>query len=181
MSNWIDYYKDESALVKKCLSTNGSKLPSPPGFTEKEYKLIREGKLKEGTKQVKTKQQIEEVKRLKRKKLWEAAIAPTKNIPMNAIMMYMTPNSIQVISIMMTTMLFFNSLKEIIGVNKKFENAELDSSWDLFVLKAIYVSCCSGNLLVGLWKLNAMGLIPNRSGDWISWEPRLFAAETAVI
>ncbi|VEU24330.1 DEKNAAC105535 [Brettanomyces naardenensis] len=81
----------------------------------------------------------------------------------------------------MTVMLFFNSLKDILSVNKKFENAELESQYDRLVMKGVYVLCCSGNLLIGLWKLNAMGLIPNKSGDWLSWETTLAAVQDVVL
>ncbi|QPG76052.1 hypothetical protein FOA43_003438 [Brettanomyces nanus] len=129
----------------------------------------------------KHKQKDEALESLKMKKLWEMAIQPSKNIPMNAIMMYMTPNSIQIISIMMMVMLFVGSLKDIFAVQKKFKNAQVNSRYDFFVLKGIYVLCCSGNLLVGLWKLNAMGLIPNQSSDWLTWETKLGNDQTVVL
>lgn len=46
-----------------------------------------------------------EMNTLKLKKAWEIALAPAKQIPMQAIMMYMSGNSLQIFSIMMVYML----------------------------------------------------------------------------
>ena len=43
---------------------------------------------------------------LKLKKAWEIALAPAKQLPMQAIMMYMSGNSLQIFSIMMVYMLW---------------------------------------------------------------------------
>ncbi|VEU24331.1 DEKNAAC105647, partial [Brettanomyces naardenensis] len=94
MSNWIDYYKSEDSAVKRLTGKQGpSKLPSPPGYNEQNYKLVREGRLIADNARLanKNKQKDEELERLKRSKLWEMVIQPTKSIPMNAIMMWMTP------------------------------------------------------------------------------------------
>ncbi|KAF4943920.1 hypothetical protein F66182_18700, partial [Fusarium sp. NRRL 66182] len=67
---------------------------NPPGFTTKAT-----GKQHE-TKSVVDRKPIE-TDTLKLKKAWEVALAPSKQIPMNAIMMYMSGNSLQIFSIMM--------------------------------------------------------------------------------
>lgn len=43
---------------------------------------------------------------LKLKKAWEVALAPAKQIPMQAIMMYMSGNSLQIFSIFMVYNLY---------------------------------------------------------------------------
>ena len=55
----------------------------------------------------------ENIVRLKIKKAWDLALAPAKSIPMNGFMMYMSGNSIQIFSIMITVMLFWNSLNAV--------------------------------------------------------------------
>ena len=50
----------------------------------------------------------EEMESLKLKKAWEVALAPVKQLPMTAIMMYMSGNSLQIFSIMMVFMAFKN-------------------------------------------------------------------------
>ena len=43
---------------------------------------------------------------LKLKKAWEVALGPAKQLPMQAIMGYMSGNSLQIFSIMMVFMLY---------------------------------------------------------------------------
>jgi ER membrane protein complex subunit 4 len=47
----------------------------------------------------------EETETLKLKKAWEVALGPAKQLPMQAIMGYMSGNSLQIFSIMMVFML----------------------------------------------------------------------------
>ena len=70
----------------------------------------------------------EETDTLKLKKSWELALAPAKQLPMNAIMMYMSGNSLQIFSIMMVWMLFMNPLKGLLGINAAFERFETDGN-----------------------------------------------------
>lgn len=180
--SWISYYKTEDDVVEKLsVKTRKEKLPPPSGYDEQIYKLQSEGKLKKSTKLGKKNEKNDELDVLKRKKLWELAIKPAKSIPMNALMMYMSPNSIQIISIMMTVMLFFNSLKDIFFVNRVFENAEAESTYDMLVMKTIYVIACSGNLILGTWKLNSMGLIPNKTSDWLGWESAILSQQNVAL
>ena len=180
--NWINYYKTEDEVVEKFSGkVNIEKLPFPPGYDEQIYRLQSEGKLKKSLKSHKKAESKEELERLKRKKIWELAIKPVKSVPMNALMMYMSPNSIQIISIMMTVTLFFNSLRDILSVNRAFANTEAESDYDMFVMKTVYVISCSGNLLLGIWKLNSLGLIPNRTSDWLGWESTILSQQSVAL
>jgi hypothetical protein len=53
----------------------------------------------------------EETQTLKIKKAWEIALGPAKQLPMQAIMGYMSGNSLQIFSIMMVFMLWVYFLK----------------------------------------------------------------------
>ena len=64
---------------------------------------------------------IETVHNLKIKKAWEVSLSGVKSIPMNMFMLYMSGNSIQIFSILITVMLFWNSFKAIMDVNQVFE------------------------------------------------------------
>ncbi len=80
---------------------------------------------------------------------------------MNAIMMYMSGNSLQIFSIMMVFMLFKGPIQGLINTNSvfaKFESETLRSKM-LFV-KAVYVLMQFVLLALGVWKVNAMGLLP---------------------
>lgn len=98
---------------------------------------------------------------LKLKKAWEVALAPIKSLPMTAIMMYMTGNTLQIFSIMMVFMAFKNPLVGLVGTNQAFERFETESNKAKMVqVKLAYVAMQLVALAVGVWKVNAMGLLP---------------------
>lgn len=80
---------------------------------------------------------------------------------MNAIMMYMSGNSLQIFSIMMVFMLFKGPIQGLIGTNAVFSKLETDSTRSkLVMVKAVYVLVQLGLLAMGVFKVNAMGLLP---------------------
>ena len=98
---------------------------------------------------------------LKLKKAWEIALAPSKQIPMNAIMMYMSGNSLQIFSIMMVFMLFKGPIQGLINTNTVFAKFDTEGTrGKLLGVKAIYVVMQLVLLCLGIWKVNAMGLLP---------------------
>lgn len=114
-----------------------------------------------------------ELDELKVKKAWEIATSPAKNIPMNLIMSYMTGNSMQIIPITMALMLLWNPLSSIFTETSVAFNGLLNerTSSKLVLPKVVFVICQMLNMAIGIWKLNQMGLIPNKEADWISWKP----------
>lgn len=103
----------------------------------------------------------EEMDTLKLKKAWEVALAPIKALPMTAIMMYMSGNSLQIFSIMMVFMAFKNPLMGLVNTNQAFERFQNESiSGQMIQVKLVYVACQLVALAVGVWKVNAMGLLP---------------------
>lgn len=192
--SWLDIYKNENEIVQKYLNNKSMKLKQPVGFTDNTYDDIDNGLFKPikhtelKSQQLKVKQnkiQNLELKQFKKKKMWELAISPAKSIFMNVAMSYMSPNDIQVIPIMMLFMLFINTFKEIFMVNTKFKQLDQSISsdidtYDINIMKFIYILSSCGNLVVGLWKLNSMGLIPNKSSDWLGWESPLESNEIFV-
>jgi ER membrane protein complex subunit 4 len=101
----------------------------------------------------------DEMETLKLKKAWEVALAPVKSLPMTGIMMYMSGNSLQIFSVMMVFMAFKNPLMGLLNTNQAFEKFE-SLSGQLLQVKAVYVACQLVALAVGVWKINAMGLLP---------------------
>ena len=98
---------------------------------------------------------------LKLKKAWELAIAPAKSLPMNAIGMYMSGNSLQIFSIMMVFMLFKTPITAILNMNPtfaRFETPEIKTQ--LLGVKAVFVAMNLLALGLGVWKVNGMGLLP---------------------
>lgn len=98
---------------------------------------------------------------LKLKKAWEVALAPVKGLPMTGIMMYMSGNSLQIFSIMMVFMAFKNPLMGLISTNQAFERFQTESnSAQMLQVKLVYVAMQLLALALGVWKINAMGLLP---------------------
>jgi hypothetical protein len=98
---------------------------------------------------------------LKLKKAWEVALAPVKQLPMTAIMMYMSGNSLQIFSIMMVVMAFKNPLVGLMATNQAFEKFETEGTkQNILMVKAVYVAMQILALALGVWKVNGMGLLP---------------------
>ena len=95
------------------------------------------------------------------KKAWEVALAPAKTIPMNAFMMYMSGNSLQIFSIMMVFMLFKTPLTGLMQTNAQLARFQTERNKGHFwVVKATYVLMNLVALALGVWKVNGMGLLP---------------------
>jgi hypothetical protein len=98
---------------------------------------------------------------LKLKKAWEVALAPVKQLPMTAIMMYMSGSSLQMFSIMMVAMAFKNPIMGLMATQQAFEKFESEGTRDkLLLVKAVYVAMQILALALGVWKVNGMGLLP---------------------
>jgi hypothetical protein len=137
---------------------NGT-FPDPPGFTS----TTALQKNTKGGKAVTPRAQPspEVMETLKLKKAWEVAIAPAKQLPMNAIGMYMSGNSLQMFSIMMVFMLFKAPFQALMNINQTFARFETDSKkQEMLMVKAAFVGCNLLALALGTWKVNQMGLLP---------------------
>ncbi|KAI5463447.1 hypothetical protein BGZ63DRAFT_353977 [Mariannaea sp. PMI_226] len=123
----------------------------------------------------------EEMDTLKLKKAWEVALAPVKALPMTAIMMYMSGNSLQIFSIMMVFMAFKNPLMGLMSTNQAFERFHTENnSAQMLQVKFVYVAMQLVALGVGVWKVNGMGLLPTTRSDWLMWEAQREPLEHAV-
>lgn len=80
---------------------------------------------------------------------------------MNAIMMYMSGNSLQIFSIMMVFMLFKNPIQGLLQTNSVFARFETEGTRKtLWMVKLMYVAMNLVALALGIWKVNGMGLLP---------------------
>ncbi|KAI4108232.1 MAG: hypothetical protein L6R37_001105 [Teloschistes peruensis] len=123
----------------------------------------------------------EETDILKVKKSWEVALAPAKQLPMNAIMMYMSGNSLQIFSIMMVFMLFKNPIQGLLQTNQAFVRYETPrTKGKMWLVKAVYVLMNLVALALGVWKVNGMGLLPTTRSDWLAWETQREPLERAI-
>ena len=130
----------------------------------------------------------EETETLKLKKAWEVALGPAKQLPMQAIMGYMSGNSLQIFSIMMVFMLlvcvlpraiiqanvqcsFKNPIQAIAQTNAQFTRFEsAGNRTQMIGVKALYVLMQCLLLALGVYKVNSMGLLPTTRSDWLAWE-----------
>ncbi|KAH9464894.1 hypothetical protein MJO28_001400 [Puccinia striiformis f. sp. tritici] len=138
----------------------------------------------------KTQQEEIELNKLRQKKAWDLALAPAKQVPMQGFMMWMSGSGVQIFSVMMVYMLIKGAITASISVNQTFKPFEstipstpspsstkkpLTKSTkpkSLVPQKLTFVACQSLLLILGLWKVNGMGLLPTRSSDWIMYELR---------
>jgi len=146
---------------------NAGSIPDPPGYSTSKSLTGKQKSQATGRKAPTP----EETATLKLKKAWEIALAPAKQLPMQAIMGYMSGNSLQIFSIMMVFMLFKNPIQAITQTNQafsKFESPETRSQ--MLGVKALYVLMQCLLLALGVYKVNSMGLLPTTRSDWLAWE-----------
>ena len=94
---------------------------------------------------------------------------------MNAIMMYMSGNSLQIFSIMMVFMLFKGPIQGLINTNTVFAKFDTEGTRaKLLGVKAIYVVMQLVLLCLGVWKVNAMGLLPYVLSAFLPYEGLCF-------
>lgn len=114
----------------------------------------------------------EEREVLQVKKAWEIAIAPLKSLPMSAIMTWFSGSSIQIFSVMMTGTLFWSPIKVLFGHPfTVFANLDTPGTHDrLLMPKVVFVVGQLLSILLGVVKLQYMGLLPTTTSDWLAWE-----------
>ncbi|CAN8102552.1 unnamed protein product [Discula destructiva] len=158
-------------------------IPDPPGFPFHASGSSKKKDVSNNAKMQPRKQATpEEMDVLKLKKAWEVALAPVKSLPMTAIMMYMTGNTLQIFSIMMVFMAFKNPIVGLIGTSQAFEKFETDANkGKMLQVKLAYVAMQLVALAVGIYKVNAMGLLPTTRSDWLAWEAQRDPLESAVV
>lgn len=145
---------------------NSTAFADPPGFTptttQQQQQQVKGSKTgSKAAAPARTKPTEEETSTLKLKKAWEVALAPAKQLPMNAIGMYMSGNSLQMFSIMMVFMLFKAPVQALLNINQTFARFETEGKkQELLMVKLAFVACNMLALALGTWKVNAMGLLP---------------------
>ncbi|KAF9099597.1 hypothetical protein BGX23_000640 [Mortierella sp. AD031] len=113
---------------------------------------------------------------LKVKKAWDTALAPGKQLPMQAFMLWMSGNSVQIFSVAITAMLMFSPIKALMSMSQVFERYETPSpvkvsfmDSKLALPKATFVALQLLTILFGMYKLDAMGLLPTSHSDWLAF------------
>mmetsp|Transcript_12414 Transcript_12414/g.18299 ORF Transcript_12414/g.18299 Transcript_12414/m.18299 type:complete len:179 (-) Transcript_12414:4-540(-) len=107
-------------------------------------------------------------KELMQKRAMEMAMAPGKNLAMQAFMMWMSGAHINIFSILMTGMALFNPAKAILSVNQTFAKLD-DGKVDLLIPKIVFILVNLAGIGTGVYKCGTMGLLPVTSADWTSY------------
>nr|GFA99714.1 ER membrane protein complex subunit 4-like [Tanacetum cinerariifolium] len=136
-------------------------IPDPPGFTrasqdQDDSAMSRQKKDAEAN--------------WKSQKAWEVAQAPFKNLLMMGFMMWMAGSTVHLFSIGITFSALWQPLSALQGVGKVFEPYK-DSKVDLLAPKLLFIALNLGGMLLGVWKLNTLGLLPTHASDWVSSLP----------
>ncbi len=91
------------------------------------------------------------------------ASKPGQQVLMNAFMMYMSGNTLNIFSISTTSMAIISPLTSIIQVESVFGKLE---EVDTQMAKLIYVALNLVWLAMGMYKMSSMRLLPTTSADW---------------
>ena len=107
------------------------------------------------------------------KKAWDLSLSPLKALPMQLVMSYFSGSSIQIFSIMMTGSLFMSPIKQLASAAPLggFDALDTPSTHDRLTLpKIVFVVGQLLTILLGVVKLQYMGLLPTTKSDWLAWE-----------
>eukprot|EP01117_Protostelium_nocturnum_P005938 TRINITY_DN2136_c0_g1_i1.p1 TRINITY_DN2136_c0_g1~~TRINITY_DN2136_c0_g1_i1.p1 ORF type:complete len:167 (-),score=59.03 TRINITY_DN2136_c0_g1_i1:38-538(-) len=107
---------------------------------------------------------------LKFKKAWEVAKSPSKSIFMSLFMAWMSGNSVNIFSIMITLYSFINPVKAILSLNSVFNRFE-DPANSLLLAKLLYVAINMVTVIIAVYKFTVLGLLPTTASDWSSYLP----------
>ncbi|KAF1785101.1 Protein of unknown function DUF1077, TMEM85 [Phytophthora cactorum] len=115
---------------------------------------------------------------LKKKRAMEIGMAPFKSLLQTGFMMWMSGNSINIFSIMITGMIVMNTAKSLFNMNNAFASVN-DGVIDLTQPKAVYMAGSLVGAAMGVYKCSNMGLLPTTSADWTWLLPIKQAVETS--
>mmetsp|Transcript_15614 Transcript_15614/g.21583 ORF Transcript_15614/g.21583 Transcript_15614/m.21583 type:complete len:168 (+) Transcript_15614:189-692(+) len=104
---------------------------------------------------------------LKQKKVWELAKSPVKNIGMMTFMMWMSGNTVQLFSIMITFTGLAQPLKAIMSSGQMFERFA-DKNTEVLLPRMLFCAMQLFGFAVALYKLSMLGLLPTHTSDWIT-------------
>jgi ER membrane protein complex subunit 4 len=154
----------------------------PCGFTVlQEYSspksLLKDGKgvqpSSQSTNSLSTEQQEKALAAKRQKMAMSIALQPGQQIAMQAFMMYMSGNQLNMFSINVTSMAIISPLTAIFSIDQTFRKVQHDNTTDegtdiLQIPKLIYLALNLVFLCIGLYKMSSMRLLPTTSADWIS-------------
>ena len=95
------------------------------------------------------------------KQAWAKAKSPAKQIFMSGLMMWLSGSTMSIFTLMMMAMVMINPLTSLFQVQSAFERYESkDNGKALWLPKLAYIGLNLVCVGIGIWKLNALGLLP---------------------
>lgn len=160
--------------ISKCAAPCGYKILqeySSLKSVSKDGKGIQTGA--SSTTSLSAKQQEQALATKRQKMAMSIAVQPGQQIAMQAFMMYMSGNQLNMFSINVTSMAIISPLTAIFSIDQAFRKVQHDTTTDdgndmLQMPKLIYLALNLVFLCVGLYKMSSMRLLPTTSADWIS-------------
>merc|ERR1739838_793854 len=120
---------------------------------------------------------------LRAKRLWDMALGPFKQVPMNLFIMYMSGSSISIFPIMMVVMMMFRPLKTLFSVKQAFKGFETGANGlgvNILGQKLVFILGNLANVALAMYKCHTMGLLPTHASDWLAFADPLQRAEVVV-
>ncbi|KAK6619095.1 hypothetical protein RUM44_003477 [Polyplax serrata] len=152
-------YKWAIDLSTRAKQDKNLELPCPPGYSSAVAQVHTESSKESDT------------SHLLKKKSWEVALGPLKQVPMNLFIMYMAGSSISIFPIMMVGMLIVRPIKALFTIKNTFKMMEGGHASQQ---KFVYILGNIVNIGLAIYKCHSMGLLPSHSSDWLAFvEPPL--------
>ncbi|KAF9307786.1 hypothetical protein BG003_000182 [Podila horticola] len=164
---------DFASTAAQVANDSSKRYADPPGYVGSKDIAAKGQK---GGKTMEVDQELLKVKASGETKAWDVALAPGKQLPMQAFMLWMSGNSVQIFSVAITAMLMFSPIKALVSMSQVFERYETVSpvkvpftESKLALPKVTFIAMQVLTILLGMWKLNAMGLLPTSHSDWLAF------------
>jgi len=149
----------------------GPDLPAPPGYSSNSTSVLNAES---------SRQNEAGAANLKAKRLWDLALGPIKQAPMNLFIMYMSGSQLSMFPIMMVVMMAVRPLKTLFSVNATFKNLDsADGSGGNLFHKAVFVMGNLVNVALAMYKCHSMGMLPTYASDWLAFADPLERVEWA--
>lgn len=111
------------------------------------------------------------------RRLNDLQFGPVKQLPMLALMMWMSGNELNLFSIMITGNAVSSPISMLMNTNATFKVFETDATLtgEIWRAKAVYFLMCLVCLAAGLLKLSWLGLVPTAAADWQDHTPPTYS------
>lgn len=147
-------------------STSSTDLPNPPGYSASITSIHDPSRQNDSS--------------LRAKRLWDMALGPIKQVPMNLFIMYMSGNAISIFPIMMVIMMAVRPFKTLFSINSTFKALDAnESSLANLGQKLVYVLGNLVGIALAVYKCQSMGLLPTHASDWLAFADPVLRAEWA--